>query len=147
MGMRISASTEYATRMLLQLARLKHGEALSAERLAVLENIPRAYVDQIFQRLRHAGLVDSQRGAHGGYHLARPASGITLGMMMRAVDGSVFEDVCEKYSSGEHQCCHTSGCDIRPVWRQLTSLVEDFLDRLTLEKLASPGAGVGGRIG
>ena len=138
--MRISASVEYAARVLVQLARLPAGEALSAERLSKLENIPRAYVDQIFQRLRRAGLVESQRGAHGGYVLGRPPQALTVGMMIRAVEGSIFEDVCEKYASGEHQCSHLSGCNIRPVWQRLTSLVEGFFDKVTVQDLLAEPA-------
>jgi len=133
--MRISASTEYGARILVQLARSRNGAALNAERLSALENIPRAYVDQILLRLKRAGLVESQRGVQGGHKLAKAPSEITIGMMIRAVEGSIFEDVCGKYSSGDHQCAHTSGCDIKPVWRRLTQLVEDYLDHLTLEQL------------
>lgn len=124
---------------MVQLAHLPAGEALSAEQLSKFENIPRAYVDQIFQRLRKAGLVDSHRGAQGGYFLARPPQEISVGMMMRAVEGTVFEDVCEKYSSGEHMCSHTAGCDIRPVWKRLTGLVEGFLEQVTIAHLL-PGS-------
>lgn len=145
--MRISASTEYGARVLVRLATLAPGESMSAERLSLLENIPRAYVDQIFLRLRRGGLVESHRGARGGYVLARPPEAVTVGMMMRAVEGRVFEDVCERYAAGEHQCSHLTGCGIRPVWQNLTRLVEGFLDKVTLRDLmtetpraARPGA-------
>ncbi|MBI3548694.1 MAG: Rrf2 family transcriptional regulator [Elusimicrobia bacterium] len=133
--MKISASAEYAARMMVQLARLEQGGSLSAEKLSTLENIPRAYVDQIFQRLRHAGLVQSVRGPHGGYALAKSAKEISIGMMMRAVEGHIFEDVCGRYASGELQCSHAGGCDIKPVWQRLTTLVEGFLDKVTIDDL------------
>ena len=120
---------------MVQLSRSRNGAALNAERLSSLENIPRAYVDQILLRLKRAGLVESQRGVQGGHKLAKPASEITIGMMIRAVEGSIFEDVCQKYSTGDHRCTHTAGCEIKPVWRRLTQLVEDYLDHLTLEQL------------
>lgn len=135
MGMRISAPAEYGARILLRLAGLPPGGALNAEKLSRLENIPRAYVDQILQRLRHAMLVQSQRGAHGGYSLGPPPEEITMGMMIRAVEGGMFEEVCGKYSSGEQMCRHTSGCGIRPIWMRLGRLVEDFLDHLTVAEL------------
>lgn len=133
--MRISASVEYGARILVQLARSPNGSALNAEKLSALENIPRAYVDQILLRLKRAGIVESHRGVQGGHRLAKAPAEITIGMMMRAVEGSIFEDVCEKYSAGDHRCAHTSGCEIKPVWRRLTQLVEDYLDHLTLEQL------------
>ena len=113
--MRISASAEYGARILVQLARSPAG-ALNADQLSKSENIPRAYVDQILQRLRKAGLVESHRGAHGGYQLALSPADITISMMMRAVEGNVFEDVCGKYSSGEHQCSHVNAC-CTSAWR------------------------------
>jgi Rrf2 family protein len=135
--MKISASVEYGARILFQLAKSPNGAALNADKLSALERIPRAYVDQILLKLKRAGIVESYRGVQGGHRLAKVPSEITMGMMMRAVDGSIFEDVCEKYASGEHQCAHTSGCGIRPAWRRLTELVEDYLDHLTLEQLSS----------
>lgn len=133
--MKISASVEYGARLMVCLGHLKDGEALTGEKLSTMENIPRAYVDQILQRLRKAGLVDSQRGAQGGYHLAHEPKDISLGAMMRAVDGMIFEDVCGKYASGENQCAHVGGCGIRPVWMKLTSMIEDYLEKVTLSDL------------
>ena len=133
--MRISASVEYGARILVQLARSRDGAGLNAEKISASENIPRAYVDQILLKLKRAGLVESRRGVQGGHRLAKSASEITIGMMMRAVEGSIFDDVCQKYASGEHQCTHTAACDIKPAWRRLTQLVEDYLDHLTLEQL------------
>jgi Rrf2 family iron-sulfur cluster assembly transcriptional regulator len=133
--MRISASVEYGARILVQLAKSSSGQDLNAEKISALENIPRAYVDQILLKLKRAGLVESHRGVQGGHRLAKPTSDITIGMMMRAVEGSIFDDVCEKYATGEHRCTHTAGCDIKPAWRRLTQLVEDYLDHLTLGQL------------
>lgn len=133
--MRLSASVEYAARVLVQLGRLRPSESLSAEKLSASENIPRAYVDQIVQRLRRAGLVASHRGAHGGYVLSRPPEAVTLGMLVRAVDGGIFEDVCERYAEGDHQCSHLGGCNIRPVWLRLGRVVEGFLDGVTVRDL------------
>src|SRR5437773_5573355 len=102
--MRISASAEYGARILVQLAKTPNGADLNADKLASLENIPRAFVDQILLKLKRAGIVESHRGVQGGHRLAKPTSEITIGMMMRAVEGSIFEDVCERYASGDHQC-------------------------------------------
>lgn len=134
--MKISASVEYGARILVQLAKSPKSAALNADKISALEKIPRAYVDQILLRLKRAGLVESQRGVQGGHRLAKPTSDITIGMMIRAVEGAIFEDVCQRFASGDHRCSHTSGCDtIRPAWQRLTQLVEDYLDHLTLEQL------------
>lgn len=136
---------EYAGRILVRLARSAPGESLSAERISDLENIPRAYVGQIFQRLRHAGLVESLRGAHGGYILAGNPREVTMAMVVRAVEGGLLDNVCEKYSEGEQRCNHKSNCDLRPVWRRLAGIIEGFLGRVTLADLAAVHPPHGGR--
>lgn len=133
--MRINSSSEYAMRVMYQLARADEGSPVTADKLAQLENIPRDYVDQILLRLRRAGLIQSRRGTAGGYVLAVPPEKISAADVMRAVDGRVFEDLCESYSSGETMCRHTGACSIRPIWLKLASLVEGYLENVTLDQL------------
>ena len=89
----ISARTEYAVRAMLALALAQTEDAgpLSVETLAQRQDLPRKYLEAIVADLRSAGLVVSTRGARGGYTLARPASGISLGDVFRAVDGPLAE--------------------------------------------------------
>lgn len=130
--MRITSSVEYATRLMTALAR-EHGNApVSAERLATSDNIPVDYVSQLLVKLRRAGLVESRRGSTGGYALAQAPSFITLGAVVRAVDGEVFEDVCGKYEKGEKDCRHQGGCSISPVWKRLGALVTQYFESVTL---------------
>lgn len=144
--LRIGSSVEYGMRLMVRLAREPEGGTLSAERLSALENVPRDYVDQLLHRLRRAGLVESRRGAQGGYKLsARPAE-IAVGRIVKAVDEGVFEGVCGRYAEGEQQCTHTGSCGIRPVWEKLGLMVEDYLDRVSLAALLEPETGVSARI-
>ncbi|MBI5202752.1 MAG: Rrf2 family transcriptional regulator [Elusimicrobia bacterium] len=136
--MRITSLVECSTRIMVRLASLQPGATLSAEKLSDLENVSRDYVDQILQRLRKGGLVASTRGAQGGYSLAKASSAISIGELVRAVEGQVFEEVCERYSSGEHECRHMSNCGIRPVWLRLGEMIEGFLDKVTLDQLTVP---------
>ena len=144
--MRIASSVEYATRVMLRLARLEPSITLSGEKISESENIPRDYMDQILAKLRRSSLVQSRRGAQGGYCLAKPPSAITLGMIVRAVDDTVFEAVCDRYAEGEQACTHTRGCGIRPVWQKLGLLVEGYLDKVTLEHLQGEEPCVGSRV-
>jgi len=137
--MKITSSVEYATRLMVCLAR--SGQAMTSERLAQSENVPGDYVNQILMRLRRAGLVESQRGAGGGYSLSRPPARIDLGQVIRAVDGKVFEQVCEKYEGGEKDCHHQGHCSISPVWNRLGQLIEQYLEGVTLDKLVEEGQG------
>ncbi len=133
--MRITSSIEYATRLMATLARA-HGQApLPAERLAETDNVPADYVSQILVKLRRAGLVTSHRGSSGGYALSRPPAEITLGQVVRAVDGDIFEDVCEKYDDGAKDCRHQGGCSISPVWQKLGALVTGYFESVTLASI------------
>lgn len=144
--LRIGSSIEYGMRVMVRLAGEAEGGTLSAERLSALENIPRDYVDQLLQRLRRAGLVDSRRGAQGGYRLAVPARKATIGQIVKAVDDGVFEGVCGRYSAGQSQCSHVGGCGIRPVWERLGLIIEDYLDKVSLAELLEPETGVSARV-
>ena len=143
--MKITSSIEYATRLMPTLARA-HGQApLAAERLAAADNVPSDYVSQILGKLRRGGLVASHRGSSGGYSLSRPPAEITLGQVVRAVDGDVFEDVCGKYDGGAKDCRHQGGCSISPVWQKLGALVTGYFESVTLAQiLAEKPADCGG---
>lgn len=88
--MQISAKTDYAVRALLSLA-AREPALVKIDTVVTEQGMPRKFVEAILGELRRAGLVRSQRGAEGGYALARPASQITLGSVIRAVDGPLAE--------------------------------------------------------
>jgi Rrf2 family protein len=84
---RVSAKTDYAIRAVLELAAAADAKPVKGERIATAQAIPLRFLENILMQLRHAGLVDSRRGAEGGYRLARPADEITLADVIRAIDG------------------------------------------------------------
>ena len=89
-GVQISAKTDYAIRALLSLA-AREPELVKVDAVVSDQRMPRKFVEAILGDLRRAGLVRSQRGAEGGYALARPAKEIMLGAVIRAVDGPLAE--------------------------------------------------------
>lgn len=143
---KISSSIEYAARIMVYLAGHPNDEPVRADKIAGSENIPRDYVDQLLLRLRRSGLIASRRGARGGYALARAPRDISIGSVIRAVDEGVFEAVCGRYAEGEHQCTHTTGCGIRPVWYKLEEMVGSFLDSVSLDELCAPESCVESRV-
>jgi Rrf2 family protein len=119
------------------LARGYGGAKLTTESLSASENVSGDYVNQILLRLKRAGLVESHRGAGGGYCLSRSPAKITLGQVVRAVEGSVLDTVCDKYEGPERDCHHQGGCAISPVWKELGRLIEGFFDGITLDRLVA----------
>jgi Rrf2 family protein len=88
--MQISAKADYAVRVMLELA--AHGpDLVKAELLITHQRLPRKFVETILAELRRAGLIRSQRGAEGGYELAAKPTKITIGSILRAVDGPLAE--------------------------------------------------------
>lgn len=135
--MKITSSIEYAARLMVALARCRGQAPMTAERLSESENVPVDYVNQLLLKLRRGELVESHRGASGGYCLSKDPAAITLGQVIRAVDGKIFEGVCEKYSGGNRDCRHQGGCGISPVWSKLETLIEDYFNGITLDKLCA----------
>ncbi|MBV8966133.1 MAG: Rrf2 family transcriptional regulator [Mycobacteriaceae bacterium] len=85
--MRISAKVDYAVRAAVELAAAPDERPVKAERIATSQDIPLNFLENILGELRHAGVVRSQRGADGGFRLARPASEVTVADIIRAVEG------------------------------------------------------------
>jgi len=135
--MRITTWTEYSLIISLHLA--KRGAAgsgpVAAREIAETERLPGDYVEQILLRLRRAGLVESVRGARGGYHLARDPHEITMRDIMTASEHQTFEMNCATHPVDAERCHPTSGCSIRPVWHALQQRVDELLASISLADL------------
>jgi Rrf2 family protein len=126
---RVSAKTDYAIRAALELAAAPDAKPVKGERISKAQAIPLRFLENILMQLRHAGLVESRRGADGGYRLARPASDVTLADVIRAIDGPLagvsgvrpeslgFEGVAEP---------------MRDVWIAVRASLRGVLERVTL---------------
>jgi len=92
--MMFSTKAEYGVHVMTHLARTNGVEPVSLATIAVAEGLPLAYLEHLVQRLRKAQLVDSRRGAHGGYSLARPAAEITMAEVVEALEGDIAPIEC-----------------------------------------------------
>ena len=135
--MRVTTWTEYSLIISLHLA--KRGGTgsgpVAARELADAEKLPADYVEQILLRLRRAGLVESVRGAKGGYLLARHPSTISVRDVMTASEHQTFEVNCASYPVDAERCSPGSTCSIRPVWQALQQRVDDLLAGISLADL------------
>jgi Rrf2 family protein len=135
--MRVTTWTEYSLIIALHLARRGNGgrDPIAARELAEIERLPADYVEQILLRLRRAGLVESVRGARGGYFLARPAASITVFDVMTASEHQTFEINCANHPVDAERCSPGSACSIRPVWHALQRRVDELLSSINLADL------------
>jgi Rrf2 family cysteine metabolism transcriptional repressor len=127
--MRISAKGEYAAKAVLYLS-LRYPHVVTIHEVAEGHHIPLKYLEQILLALKKKGMLESRRGVHGGYTLARSPENISVGEVLRAVDGSFSETGCLRGQSDDHYACPEAGsCGLRQLWGN----VQQTVDRLLFE--------------
>ena len=130
--MRISARGEYAIKAVLDLA-LHHDRGLvPIQEVAARQGIPQRYLEQVLLALRRAGVLASKRGSSGGYHLTKPPDEITVGAVLRAVEGRGAPFEVTVHGRG-----HPEAHDLAELWEEIGEAVSKVVDRLTFGELAS----------
>jgi Rrf2 family transcriptional regulator, cysteine metabolism repressor len=135
--MRVSAKGEYGVRALVILALNFQAGPTSLREIAERENISYQFLEQIFLSLRRAGLIDSVRGAKGGYTLARPPEDIKVGDIIRVLDGPIAPVDCVAEGNEEKRCTRTGTCLSRGIWEKLRDRMSEVLDEITLADVIS----------
>jgi Rrf2 family protein len=130
---RVTAKVDYALRAALELAAAGEGP-VKGERIAQAQDIPLKFLENILLELRHHGLVQSQRGAEGGYWLSRPAEEITLAEVIRAVEGPLANVRGERPESVEYM---GAAAALQDVWIAVRANLRGVLDAVTLADVAS----------
>ncbi len=131
--MRLSARADYALRAAAELA-VGDGSPITAEHLATVQGIPVKFLENILTQLRRASLVRSQRGASGGFWLARPAGDIALADIIRAVDGPLAG---VRGARPENVGYSGAAAPLQRVWIALRANERAILEEVTLEHIAS----------
>ena len=135
--MRITTRGRYALRASLALARMgKDGELVSINTLSEAENISSVFLEQIFFKLKKAGIVKSVRGPGGGFNFAHPLDKLTVKEIMDAAGEELSAGNCDKHNE---DCTRRSGCVSHQVWLKVAELVNNYLSGLTLASLLAGG--------
>ena len=123
--MKISTRGRYALRLMLDLALADPEEYCSVKSIAARQQISEKYMEQIISQLVKAGFVRSVRGAQGGYTLAQPPAAITVGDVLRAMEGSLAPVECV---AGDGPGCERSErCVTLEVWQKLKEAIDKVL--------------------
>lgn len=138
--MKVSTRSRYGLKAIIEIALAKDDECTSlrtiSEKLGISEN----YLEQLMSALKKANLVESTRGAKGGYNLARPRNEITIGDVLRTLEGSMAPVNCvdthKKFESSCGTSC-SSECLTKQVWFKIYSTVNEAMDNITLENLVN----------
>jgi len=133
MGFMISTKGRYALRVLLDLA--QHSESLQPlKQIAERQNISLKYMETIMPCLKEAGFVDGTHGKGGGYRLTRPPESYTLGEILRITEGSLAPVAC---LGDGYECDRADTCPTLPVWKNLDTLINNYLDSVKLTDMIS----------
>ena len=135
--MKISRTSEYALKALIELAidHQKGNTVTLINDVAKRKGIPQKYLEQILLRLKNAGVLVSKRGVGGGYSLSRPPENISLGEIVRVVEGSLAPVNCVSTSS-HVDCPDESSCGLYSVMLEVKNAVSGVLDNTSLEDVS-----------
>ena len=133
--MRISYKGDYALKAMLDLALRYNAELVTSHDMAQRIDAPIKFLEQVLQELRKGGFIQSRRGNIGGYMLSRAPGKISVGEVIRYIDGPIEPIAClkEKYSN----CADINKCVFKKLWHKVYLATADIIDNVTFEEMVS----------
>lgn len=131
--MKISTKGRYALRMLIDLAEHKESGYISLKDVAKRQQISKKYLEQIIPIFNHTGMLLTNRGAQGGYKLARTPDKYTIAEILRLTEGSIAPVACLDQEPNE--CERSAECVTLPIWQGLYDVIKEYLEGITLQDI------------
>ncbi|MEA5003740.1 MAG: Rrf2 family transcriptional regulator [Christensenella sp.] len=139
--MKLSTKGRYGLRAMIDLASSDSEEAVSISSIAARQSISESYLEQLVGKLKKAGLVSSIRGAQGGYVLAKKMDDISVGDILRALEGDLSPIDCPALV-GEGGCEQSGSCASKYVWQRLNDGINEIVDEIKLSTLVEQENGI-----
>ena len=133
--MRLSTQSRYGVRAVFDIAYHGGGEGVQIKDIARRQEISPRYLEQIFQKLRDAGIVTSKRGPRGGYSLAKSPEEIRVVDIIRVTEGGLEPVFCVHPEKSGKDCDRMAGCVTRLIWKEAGEKLEDFFGSVTIQDL------------
>lgn len=139
----LTAKGKYGLKAVVHLAGMEPGVSTQSTEIAEANDIPKKFLDAILGDLRNAGIVQSKKGPGGGYTLARAPSDITVGQVIRTLDGPLAPIACASRTAYRpcKDCSDVRACVIRLTMSRVRDAMAEVLDRLTVADMLAMGAG------
>jgi len=143
--MKLSTRSRYATLALFDIAFHNEGRPTQVRQIAERQDIPARFLEQIFQDLKRADLVDGKRGRNGGYFLRREPADISLGDIVRATEGPIEASFCQLEDGGAlHGACpRNARCIPAVVWGELSNRIAELYNSYSLQNLVERATAAG----
>lgn len=134
--MKLSTKGKYGLRAFIDLAVCGESQPVSLASVAERQGISISYLEQLMAKLKKAGLVKSVRGVNGGYTIAMPAEEISVGDVLRALEGDLAPVECAGIDeSGETYCSGSSQCVSKIVWKRINDCINETVDSINIGEL------------
>lgn len=134
--MRLTTKSRYGTRLVLDIAVYGKDKPVPLSDVSTRQNISLKYLEQITTKLKKAGIIESHRGACGGHKLAKSPDKISIGTIVRILEGATIVADCSEEEKQVCGVCNRAGdCLSRWVWVEASRTMFDFLDKITIESL------------
>jgi Rrf2 family iron-sulfur cluster assembly transcriptional regulator len=135
--MKISTKIRYGLRLVCDIAYNSEGKPVQVKTVSKRQEISAKYTEQIFQKLKKAGIIKSVRGPFGGYLLAKKPEEITVGDIIKSIDGKEIQLVfCSGYPQGSKKPCKRFGqCVVSDVWEGASRTLMDYFNSITITHL------------
>lgn len=140
--MKLSTKGRYGLRAIVDIAVFAETEPAAVSAISERQDISIRYLEQLLSKLRKAGLVRSIRGAQGGYVLSRSAKEISVGDVLRALEGDLTPVDCTELTDTEETCSSSKYCVTKTVWKRINDSIAKTVDAIYLSELADEAKAV-----
>jgi Rrf2 family protein len=133
--MRLSTQSRYGVRAIFDIAYHSEGLETQVKDISRRQGISARYIEQIFQKLKKAGIIGSKRGPSGGYFLNKKPEEISIGEVVRVTEGSINPVVCLDRKSSKPLCDRLEECVTRVIWNEAANRLKEYFDSVTIKDL------------
>ena len=141
--MRLSTQSRYGVRAIFDIAYHSEGLETQVKNISRRQGISPRYLEQIFQKLKKAGILGSKRGPSGGYFLNKKPEEITVGEIIRITEGNINLVLCINPEDSSQPCERSGECITRIIWNEAGNRLKEYFDSVTIEDLCNMAQKIG----
>lgn len=133
--MKLSTKSRYGVRGIFDIAYHSEGLETQVKDISRRQGVSPRYIEQIFQKLKRAGIIGSKRGPSGGYFLNKRPEEITIGAIIRITEGSIDPVLCVSDEDSSKPCAKSGECVTQVVWNEAGNRLKEYFDSITVKDL------------